>query len=190
MSKPHPTPQQTKKLSTLDLRSVSSQSDLDAVVSLCRGFRDWLCERYPEHDWANDPFYSPERWEDLMAQLPALHKRPDGLILLATLDSHAAGCVMLQRLEPGVCEMKRLFVNQNCRGHGIGQHLCRRLISEAVAVGYHTLRLDTGIRHHEAQALYGDLGFRQVEPYYDCPPELREIMLFMELDLTAHLTEN
>lgn len=120
-----------------------------------------------------------------MAQLPTLHQRPDGLILLATLDGKAAGCVMLKRLEPGICEMKRLFVQPDCRGHGVGQQLCRHLILEAAATGYKILRLDTGIRHHEAQALYSGLGFRQIEPYYDCPPELREMLMFMELGLPA-----
>lgn len=190
MQKTQAPPEPKQKPPVLDLRCVSSQSDLGRVVSLCRDFRGWLCERYPEHDWANDPFYSPERWEDLMAQLPALHKRPDGLILLASLDDKAAGCVMLQRLEADICEMKRLFVHPDCRGYGVGRHLCQRLISEAADLGYKTLRLDTGSRHTEAQALYGTLGFRQIEPYYECPPELREIMLFMELDLTTPSTGN
>ncbi|TQV71935.1 GNAT family N-acetyltransferase [Denitrobaculum tricleocarpae] len=167
----------------VELRNADSPTDLDAVIGLCRDFRAWLCTRYPEHDWENDPFYAPARWEGLMERLHRLHARPVGFILLACLDGQPAGCVMLQRLEPGVCEMKRLFVDHDCRGHGIARALCRGLISEARALGYRTLRLDTGIRHHEAQALYAALGFRQIEPYYDCPPELRDVMQFMELDL-------
>lgn len=174
---------------SIDLRRVTSQPDLDAVVGLCRDFRAWLCARYPEHDWASDPLYSPDRWDDLMARLQLVHKPPAGFILLASFEGKPAGCIMLQELAPGICEMKRLFVHPDCRGHGVGQQLCRRLISEAAAAGYQTLRLDTGIRHHEAQALYSSLGFRRIEAYYDCPPELRDLMLFMELDLTLPRAE-
>lgn len=169
----------------LQIKPVHSAEELSEVVSLCHAFRSWLTERYPEHDWANDSFYSPARWEELMSQLGELHAPPDGTILLARLDGAPAGCVMLKKLAPQVCEMKRLFVHPDRRGHGVGAQLCQALIAEAKALGYQTMRLDTGIRHHEAQALYRSLGFRQIDAYYDCPEELREVMLFMELDLTG-----
>ena len=168
----------------LDIRAVLTPQELADVVTLCNAFRAWLTERYPEHDWANDPFYGPVRWQELMTGLGQLHATPEGTILLAKLNDEAAGCVMLQQLAPEICEMKRLFVHPNCRGQSVGQQLARRLIVDAGALGYRTMRLDTGIRHHEAQALYKSLGFVQIEPYYDCPKELRDLMIFMELDLT------
>lgn len=174
-------------MSQEDLRigRLETSDDLAAVIALCHDFRTWLMTRYPEHDWARDAFYSPERWDDLMSRLSDLHAPPAGTILLARQEDAPAGCVMLQKLEPAICEMKRLFVHPRHRGAGVGAQLCRAVIAEAAALGYHAMRLDTGIRHHEAQALYKSLGFRPIEAYYDCPEELRELMLFMELDLTA-----
>ncbi|WP_282609813.1 GNAT family N-acetyltransferase [Pelagibius sp. Alg239-R121] len=169
--------------SQLDIRAVGSTGDLELVVNLCNAFRAWLTERYPEHDWASDPFYGPTRWAELMTRLKELHAPPEGTILLATLAGRAAGCVMLQQLAPQICEMKRLFVLPECRGLAVGQKLCGRLIEDAAALGYRTMRLDTGVRHHEAQALYRSLGFQEIAPYYDCPEELRDLMLFMERSL-------
>ncbi len=167
----------------LHIRPVQTTEELSAVIALCHGFRTWLTERYPEHDWANDAFYSPARWDKLMSRLGELHAPPGGTILLADLDEAPAGCVMLQSLTPQICEMKRLFVHPDRRGSGVGVQLCKTLIGKAVDLGYRTMRLDTGVRHHEAQALYKSLGFREIEAYYDCPEDLREVMLFMELDL-------
>jgi ribosomal protein S18 acetylase RimI-like enzyme len=46
------------------------------------------------------------------------------------------------------------------------------------------MMLDTGPAQHEAQGLYRKIGFKDVEPYYDLSPELRDWLVFMELDLT------
>lgn len=172
----------------VQIHTVESAEELAQVVALCHDFRTWLTERYPEHDWANDSFYSPARWHDLMSRLGDLHAAPEGTILIARLGDSPAGCVMLQKLERRVCEMKRLFVHPEYRGNGVGAQLCHALITKAAALGYRTMRLDTGVRHREAQALYRSLGFRPIEAYYDCPEELRELMLFMELDLEAKQT--
>jgi ribosomal protein S18 acetylase RimI-like enzyme len=43
--------------------------------------------------------------------------------------------------------------------------------------------LDTSIRQTEAQALYRGFGFRDIEPYYDLPDDLRNWLVFMELRL-------
>src|ERR671918_447566 len=68
---------------------------------------------------------------------------PDGRLLLATEDDQLAGCIALRKLEPGVCEIKRLFVRPAYRGKRLGKVLVESIIDEARKLGYTTMRLDT-----------------------------------------------
>lgn len=114
--------------------------------------------------------------------LPGAYALPDGRLLLARSDSEIAGCIALRRLDDETCEMKRLFVRPQFRGSGAGRLLAQQLIAEARVVGYRRMRLDTltGVMDR-AIALYRELGFTEIEPYYHNP---YSGTLFMELDLT------
>ena len=102
--------------------------------------------------------------------------------------AEAAGAVAYRMFEPGVCEMKRLYVRPAFRGRDLGRALAEELIEDARARGYRTMLLDTLASMAAARALYGDLGFMPVAPYYDNP--LPGVM-YMALDLadspTSHL---
>jgi ribosomal protein S18 acetylase RimI-like enzyme len=79
--------------------------------------------------------------------------------------------------------MKRLFVRPEAQGHKVGRRLCERLMAIAAQRGYKTMRLDTGVNHDEALALYRSAGFRSREPYYEPPAEILSHLVFMEADL-------
>jgi GNAT superfamily N-acetyltransferase len=115
-----------------------------------------------------------------LAGLPGLYVPPRGRLLLALAGSEAAGCVALRPLEDAVREMKRLFVRPPFRGQGLGRLLAERIVEEARAIGYATVRLDTLPSMPAAIRLYEALGFVRCAPYYDTP--LRETV-FMELQL-------
>lgn len=117
-----------------------------------------------------------------LADLPGKYAPPAGEILLAWgAEEKPIGCVALRPLgEPGVCEMKRLFVAPAGRGEGLGRMLVAAIIEVARERGHHTLWLDTLPTMHAAQALYRSLGFAPASPYYDSPVPCT---LFMRLAL-------
>lgn len=96
------------------------------------------------------------------------------LLLLAKDNAETPiGAVGLWTLEPGICEMKRLYISPVARGTGLGRHLSERLIKEARRLGFHTMKLDTLARLKTAKALYESLGFTPTEPYnYNPEPDI------------------
>ena len=78
-----------------------------------------------------------------LAGLPGAYVPPRGRLLLAVAGDEAAGCVALRPLDDNVCEMKRLFVRSRFRGRGTGRLLAERVVEEARASGYRTIRLNS-----------------------------------------------
>src|SRR5436305_2805175 len=107
--------------------------------------------------------------DEELGTLPGKYTRPGGVVLIARADAQAAGAVAYRMVEPGVCEMKRLYVRPAFRGFGLGRELANELIEDARARGYRTMLLDTLASMSSARALYRDLGFVPVAPYYDNP---------------------
>src|SRR5690349_14674479 len=101
--------------------------------------------------------------------LPGAYARPEGRLLVARLGDETVGCVAMRPLAPGICEMKRLFVRPEARGHGVGRALAAAVIDAAREERYERMRLDTLPQMVEAHPLYESLGFREIEPYYDSP---------------------
>ena len=116
-----------------------------------------------------------------LAGLPGDYAPPDGRLLLAEYNSALAGCVALHKLEPHVCEMKRLYLRPQFRGKGAGRALAETIIWEARAIGYRRMRLDTvEPLMQNAVALYRHLGFTEIAAYR---PNPIQGAMYMEVEL-------
>jgi ribosomal protein S18 acetylase RimI-like enzyme len=122
-----------------------------------------------------------QHFDSELAALPGDYSEPRGTLLLAVVQNAPAGCVGLRPLEPGICEMKRLYVRPAYRGMKIGDALAAAILAAARDRGYTRMRLDTLPSMHAARAMYARLGFREIEPYRFNPIAGTS---FMELTLT------
>lgn len=108
-----------------------------------------------------------------LADLPGAYAAPRGALLLARVDGAVAGCCALRPLDnsdyPGAAEMKRLYVRRAFRGFGLGRSLAEAALDAARQAGYACVLLDTLSDMDAARALYEDLGFAEIPPYYYNP---------------------
>lgn len=122
-----------------------------------------------------------QNFDQELASLPGDYAPPPGRLLLAEYEGQAVGCVALHRLDPGICEMKRLYLRPTARGKGLGRILADRIIVEARHIGYQRMRLDTVEPvMKDAVAMYRKLGFKEIAPY--CANPIKGAM-YMELQL-------
>jgi putative acetyltransferase len=122
-----------------------------------------------------------QNFDQELAALPGDYAPPGGRLLLAEYKDQLAGCVALHKLEPGSCEMKRLYLRAQFRGKGLGRALAERVIAEARQIGYQRMRLDTvGPVMKDAVAMYRKLGFQEIAPYRSNPIAGA---MYMELEL-------
>ncbi len=114
-----------------------------------------------------------QNFEAELASLPGAYGGPRGALLLALVDGEVAGCCALHALDsvdyPNAAEMKRLYVRKAFRRFGLGRQLADAVLDAARVAGYHCVLLDTLDDMESARALYADLGFTDVPPYYHNP---------------------
>ena len=83
-------------------------------------------------------------------------------VWLALCEDAPAGVVAYREKEPGVGEVKRLFVKPKYRRHGIGGKLFSEVESHAVQLGCKKLFLDTRATLMPAVSMYQNRGFVEV----------------------------
>lgn len=108
-----------------------------------------------------------------LADLPGEYGAPRGALLLAKVDGAMAGCCALRPLDSSdyanAAEMKRLYVRSDYRGLGLGRQLAEAILDTARIAGYGSVLLDTLDEMEVARAMYEDLGFKEIPPYYHNP---------------------
>jgi putative acetyltransferase len=160
----------------IEIVQASSAEQIDAVRQLFSEYFEWI-----RADLRIDLGY--QNIEAELAALPGYFTPPSGRLLLAKDGGLAAGCVALRPMEEGACEMKRMYVRPAYRQQGLGRLLGQAVIDEAKVAGYRLIRLDTKDSLTTARRLYTSLGFHEVCPYYQVPPDVLRWTIFMEMPL-------
>lgn len=125
-----------------------------------------------------------QNYDQELLHLEAKYGPPGGrLYLLVTAQGEAVGTGALRRLDDAMCELKRLYIRPAFRGQGLAEKTVRHLISDARAMGYRRMVLDTFPFLKSAICLYKKLGFREIASYNGTPmPDL----IYLGLDLEAN----
>ena len=126
-----------------------------AVEQLLAVYRAELDERFP------GGFQPPPNWAATRDALVP----PSGTLLLLHLDGSPAGIGAVRVLEPGVAEIKHMWVAPAGRGRGLGRALLAALEQAARDLGCTRALLDTDAVLHEAVTLYEAVGYERIERY-------------------------
>lgn len=118
---------------------------------------------------------------------------PSGRFYLIRREDSNVGVGCLKRLTPSVAEIQRMYVQPHVRGVGAGRLLLQQLLSDARAIGYEAVRLESLKFLSAAHALYKSVGFAEITPYAensmtkyqprDTMDRYRSSAVFMELHL-------
>jgi GNAT superfamily N-acetyltransferase len=129
-------------------------ADSEASVALQQAFFADIVSRYP--GWEPGASKSVE---------PSELAPPDGVWLVAYRAGQPVGCGGLQRLDAETAEVRRIFLDEEARGCGIGRGLLARLEAYADRLGYRRVRLTTGDAQPEAFGLFTSAGYAEVSPF-------------------------
>jgi len=158
------------------LRPATTDADLAEVRRLCWDYRAAVAAVSATEARLMETFYPVPKYTALMDDLPRLHARPTGIILLAEVGEQAVGCGMTHALDDTTCEIKRVF-------RAIAAQLCEALSDQARVDGFARVVLDTSKNLTSARALYAKLGFTERGPYQDIPADALPHLVFFERPL-------
>jgi putative acetyltransferase len=147
---------------SVDLAEPQSATELAAAAAIFREYGDSL-----------GVDLSFQGFDQELATLPGLYASPRGTLLLAWVEGELAGCCALRPLDEvdiaNAAEMKRLYVRPAFRRFGLGRLLAEAVLDAARQMGYSSVLLDTLDDMEAARALYEELGFVEIPPYYQSP---------------------
>jgi GNAT superfamily N-acetyltransferase len=164
-------------------------ADVPAVVEpLFREYGEWVADRLGQDLGITFTDADLARHHDAFrGELPRL-LGSRGRLLVARLGDDPVGVGTLKPVDGTTAEIKRMYVRPAAQGRGVGGALIARLLQDARAEGYTTVRLETLRFMTTAQALYRALGFVDVPPFDGSEAAgtvVEPLTIFMALDLAA-----
>lgn len=131
-------------------------------------------------DEENFQIYPPEARFGIPADK---HVDKGVLFFILREDGSAIGCGALERHD-GYAEMKSVFLAREARGRRLGQTIIRALEDAARELGYHEVKLETGIRSPWAIRSYERAGYSTCSRFGDYPEA--PLSVYMTKRIPAH----
>jgi putative acetyltransferase len=85
--------------------------------------------------------------------------------LVGSLGGQPVACGAYRPMSPDVAEIKRMYVEPDYRGRGLGRLTLQELETRARRDGYSWARLETGTLQPEAIRLYERAGYHRIDCY-------------------------
>lgn len=137
----------------------------ERLAPLFAAYQQWLIRNEPELQIV----LNGQSYDDELEHLQEKYGAPEGAIYILTADGADIGCIALRKIDDVVCEVKRVFLQIDYRGRGLGKLMMERVIEDARCAGYREMVLDTLPIMTEACGLYDRMGFLPTEKYNDNP---------------------
>jgi putative acetyltransferase len=144
-----------------DIGPARSDADMLTTREMFMEYQQWLGVDLCFQDFENE-----------LAGLPGKYAPPGGEIYIARDGDAVAGIIAVRPVgdpEEKISEMKRLYVREYWRGHGLGRTLAEMAIDFAARAGYRRMVLDTLPSLETAKRMYARMGFKEMAPYYENP---------------------
>jgi GNAT superfamily N-acetyltransferase len=137
----------------------ATTADHDAVARELRAYIEWLGESLDGEGLDKDIAQWEAAYDGVRGRLLVVED-PEGMVV---------GTAAVRVLEPGVGEVKRMWIRPAHQGKRLGRPLMDACLAEARALGCRRLRLDSEDRLAAAVHLYRTYGFREIADYNGNP---------------------
>ncbi|MCX5645385.1 MAG: GNAT family N-acetyltransferase [Phycisphaerae bacterium] len=91
-------------------------------------------------------------------------KRGGVFYVLEEEDGSIIGSYGLYPMQPGTCELRKMYLHRDYRGKGHGRHMLENALAEAKQLGFKRITLETASVLKEALRLYESYGFQPYRP--------------------------
>lgn len=112
-----------------------------------------------------------QHFDEELAALKIMYRKPEGGIILCKEGNEFIGCVAVRKIDSNIAELKRMYIKPAFQKQGIGVVLLQKAVEFARARNYSTIRLDTLNYMIPAINLYKKYGFYEIPAYYNNPNE-------------------
>jgi ribosomal protein S18 acetylase RimI-like enzyme len=100
-------------------------------------------------------------WDEDLKNIPTVYDEAGGAFIIAETQGRIVGMGALRRVNGETAEIKRMRVQPEFQGQGLGTRMLKLLESKAKEFGYVKLILDTSLLQQAALHIYSKYGYKE-----------------------------